>query len=43
MAPFTQYAIAAARQALADAEWAPDSDYEKQRTVRKEKNNERNI
>ncbi|KAI8343600.1 putative beta-ketoacyl synthase [Chlamydoabsidia padenii] len=32
MATFTQYAIAAARQALQDADWAPESITEKERT-----------
>ncbi|CAG8791325.1 19611_t:CDS:2, partial [Dentiscutata erythropus] len=32
MALFTQYAICAAKQALNDAEWAPTSDFEKERT-----------
>ncbi|KAI8140629.1 thiolase-like protein [Fennellomyces sp. T-0311] len=32
MAPFTQYAIAAARQALTDAEWIPEKDADKERT-----------
>ena len=35
MAPFTQYAIAAARQALTDAEWTPNNDVDKERTVKK--------
>jgi 3-oxoacyl-[acyl-carrier-protein] synthase II len=34
MAKFSQYAIAAARQALSDAEWKPESAEEKERTVR---------
>ncbi|KAI9483802.1 MAG: ALG6, ALG8 glycosyltransferase family-domain-containing protein [Benjaminiella poitrasii] len=33
MAKFSHYAIAAARQALEDANWKPESDLEKQRTV----------
>jgi 3-oxoacyl-(acyl-carrier-protein) synthase len=33
MAKFTQYAIAAAHQALQDAEWKPTDAYEKERTV----------
>ncbi|KAG9284228.1 hypothetical protein G9A89_002038 [Geosiphon pyriformis] len=32
MALFTQFAIVAAKQALVDAEWKPDSDLEKERT-----------
>ncbi|CAG8491132.1 5558_t:CDS:2 [Ambispora leptoticha] len=32
MALFTQFAIASAKQALADAEWSADTDYEKERT-----------
>ncbi|CAG8469512.1 16385_t:CDS:2 [Acaulospora colombiana] len=32
MALFTQYAICAAKQAIMDAEWAPTSDFEKDRT-----------
>ncbi|KAG2218664.1 hypothetical protein INT45_007833 [Circinella minor] len=32
MAPFTQYAIAAARQALTDAEWIPNNEADKERT-----------
>ncbi|KAI9488099.1 thiolase-like protein [Zychaea mexicana] len=32
MAPFTQFAIAAARQALTDAEWIPEGDADKERT-----------
>ncbi|KAL0083249.1 ALG6, ALG8 glycosyltransferase family-domain-containing protein [Phycomyces blakesleeanus] len=34
MAKFTQFAIAAARQALEDAEWKPNDESEKERTVR---------
>ena len=37
MAPFTQYAIAAARQALADAEWIPNNEADKERTVKEKK------
>lgn len=33
MAKFTQYALAAARQALDDAEWKPKDDLSKERTV----------
>lgn len=33
MANFTHYAIAAAKQALIDAEWTAPSDREKDRTV----------
>jgi 3-oxoacyl-(acyl-carrier-protein) synthase len=33
MAKFTQYAIAAARQALDDADWKPKDVQEKERTV----------
>lgn len=33
MGTFTQYAIAAARQALEDAEWKPEDDIGKERTV----------
>lgn len=36
MGTFTQYAIAAARQALADADWQPASDEAKERTVSKQ-------
>ncbi|KAL1923554.1 uncharacterized protein VTP21DRAFT_8534 [Calcarisporiella thermophila] len=32
MAPFTQYALSAAQQALTDAEWFPDRSEEKERT-----------
>lgn len=34
MAKFTQYAIAAARQAIQDANWFPETDLQKQQTVR---------
>lgn len=34
MAKFTQYAIAAARQALEDADWKPSDTFEKERTVK---------
>lgn len=34
MAKFSHYAIAAARQAIADADWKPETDVDKQRTVR---------
>lgn len=34
MAKFSQYAIAAARQAILDSNWKPETDREKQRTVR---------
>lgn len=34
MAKFSQYAIAAARQAIQDSNWKPETDREKQRTVR---------
>jgi 3-oxoacyl-(acyl-carrier-protein) synthase len=33
MAKFSHYAIAAARQAIQDAQWTPETDLEKQRTV----------
>lgn len=33
MAKFSHYAIAAARQAINDAQWTPKTDHEKQRTV----------
>ncbi|KAI8990887.1 ALG6, ALG8 glycosyltransferase family-domain-containing protein [Mycotypha africana] len=41
MAKFTQYAIAAAKQAIDDAEWTPKTLEEKERTasIRQEKNN----
>lgn len=41
MATFTQYAIAAAKQALQDADWAPQSSMEKERTVRRFKRRKR--
>lgn len=34
MAKFSHYAIAAARQAIQDSNWQPETDIEKQRTVR---------
>lgn len=34
MAKFTQYAIAAARQAIHDAKWIPETNEQKERTVR---------
>jgi 3-oxoacyl-[acyl-carrier-protein] synthase II len=34
MAKFSHYAIAAARQAISDSNWKPETDLEKQRTVR---------
>jgi 3-oxoacyl-(acyl-carrier-protein) synthase len=33
MAKFSHYAIAAARQAINDAQWMPETEVEKQRTV----------
>lgn len=33
MAKFSHYAIAAARQAIQDAQWTPETDEEKQRTA----------
>jgi hypothetical protein len=40
MAKFSHYAIAAARQAINDAQWTPETDLEKQRTVRTEQVNQ---
>lgn len=33
MAKFSHYAIAAARQAINDAQWIPETDLDKERTV----------
>lgn len=33
MAKFSHYAIAAARQAINDAQWIPETDSDKERTV----------
>lgn len=37
MAKFSHYAIAAARQAINDAQWIPETDLDKERTVKKKK------
>lgn len=35
MAKFSHFAIAAARQAINDAQWIPETDLDKERTVKK--------
>lgn len=37
MAKFSHFAIAAARQAINDAQWIPETDLDKERTVKKKK------